>query len=243
VRATWWSSWWTSGTNSSDAAVSLSDQRTSRRVIRLEGARDRFRPGCADHTLQLDDLKKDWPDGALTVLTGGLRVLYRGESMTMKRRFLTTALLIACASTSAAGGGAVSFQATDSGRFFVSPTGDPSVVLTQDFANGQSAHLGNYNLVAHEHVNLTTLEIIDGAFAITTEKGDTIHGEYSGSGAATRTDGVITCLVTGRITRGSGRFAGSDGSVTFSGVADLRTGVSSEIITGQLSARRPHVDR
>jgi hypothetical protein len=164
--------------------------------------------------------------------------------MRMRVRFgATLVLLLLSGGLLTATGGSTAFLATDSGRFFVNKTGDPAVVQTQDFANGQSAVLGSYNLVAHENVNLKTLEISDGAFTITADDGATIHGEYSGTGATTQTEGVITYLVSGPITRGTGRFYGAGGKLTFSGVADLRTGVLSEVITGQISLHASRDDR
>src|SRR5882762_1044440 len=165
--------------------------------------------------------------------------------MCARHRFVSTlVLLLALGGQVTAADKRIPFQAADSGRFFVNPTGDKDVVLTQDFANGQSLPLlGNYKLVAHELVNLTTFEITGGAYTITAENGDTIRGGYSGTAVATQTDGVITYLVTGPITRGTGRFAGAAGTLTFNGVADLRTGVLSEIVTGEVSLRGSRGER
>jgi len=156
--------------------------------------------------------------------------------MSIRHRIGTTLVLFLAASgfLGANGGETRKLEGRDSGRFFLSATADPDVKRTQDFANGQSPLLGKYNLVAHEGVNLKTGQITDGAFTITAENGDTILGEYGGSGAPTEIPGVITYVATGAITEGTGAFAGASGTLTFSGVADLRTGVLSEMITGDV---------
>ena len=88
---------------------------------------------------------------------------------------------------------------------------------------------------AFEFINVQTLTVTGGAFTITAANGDTIQGTYEGAAAPTAVEGVITYLVSGPITGGTGRFAGAAGMLTFSGIADLRTSVLSETISGQIS--------
>ena len=157
--------------------------------------------------------------------------------MRSKQRTLSLILLLlAAGGQRISAGPLVPFRGSDVGRFVVNPTTDPSVVFTEDFTTGHATHLGKYTLVAHEFVNLATLEITGGAFTITAADGSMIEGTYSGTASLTATEGVITYVVTGPISGGTGRFTGATGMLTFSGVADLRTGGLSETITGEISS-------
>jgi hypothetical protein len=162
-------------------------------------------------------------------------VILHGQ-VSRHRAFALAAVAFLFASGVAFAGDQVPFKGSDLGYFVVSPTGNPTVVLTQDFATGRATHLGKYKLVAQEFINLATLEVTDGSFTITAANGDTIYGTYSGQAAATDKPGVITYDVTGPITGGTGRFEGATGTLNFLGVADLSTGVLSETITGTISS-------
>jgi hypothetical protein len=131
----------------------------------------------------------------------------------------------------------VPVKGSDRGSFVVTPTDDPAVVLTQERTEGRATRIGRYTLVAQELINLQTLEVTDGAFTITTAKGDTIEGVYSGQAQMT-SPGVITYVAFGPITGGTGRFAGATGNLAFHGVANLATLELSETVTGTIS--RPH---
>jgi len=128
----------------------------------------------------------------------------------------------------------VPVKGSDRGRFVSTPTPDPAVVRTQEFTEGRATHIGRYSLVAQELINLQTLEVTDGTFTITTAKGDTIEGVYSGQAQMT-SPGVITYVAFGPITGGTGRFAGATGNLAFHGVANLATGELSETVTGTIS--------
>jgi len=153
-------------------------------------------------------------------------------------RFQTPMMLAAVLAVSAAtavAGEQVPFRGRDAGYFVITPTSDPTVVLTEDFTNGHGTHLGNYQLVAREDINLATLAVTNGSFTITAANGDTIFGTYSGQAEAADRPGVIRYLATGPVTGGTGRFEGATGTLTFDGVADLATLVLSETVTGTIS--------
>jgi hypothetical protein len=129
------------------------------------------------------------------------------------------------------------FTGTDTGTFTATPIPHTSLVRTVDVATG-SSNLGTYSLEASELVDLATLAVTDGVFTLTFGHRGTISGTYSGQAALTHSPGVITFLVSGPITGGTGKFAGASGQLTFDGTADLSAGTLSEVITGTISTGR-----
>jgi hypothetical protein len=108
-----------------------------------------------------------------------------------------------------------------------------TVVRTHDVGSGRATHIGAYNMVADESVNLATMQVSNASFKITAENGDTLIGTYSGMaqfspGSQTK----ITYYVAGPITGGTGRFAGITGSIAFFGTADLATGQFEDVVVG-----------
>lgn len=132
-------------------------------------------------------------------------------------------------------GGSIGLAGRDAGHFIAVATSSPTVVVTHDVATGREKHLGKYWLVASETVDLKTLEVTHGSYTVTTANGDTIRGVYSGRGAPTKKQGVITYLVSGPVTGGTGRFAGASGSLVFDGGANLTTGTLYDKLRGTLS--------
>jgi hypothetical protein len=129
---------------------------------------------------------------------------------------------------------ATHFQGWDRGTFTVTPTDDQTVVSTEERTTGYaSGGIGRYTLVASELVNLATSEVTDGAWTLTARKG-TLVGTYAGSATPPNAHSVITYHVRGRITGGTGRFAGARGNVVFDGVASLATLALSETMRGRL---------
>jgi hypothetical protein len=148
---------------------------------------------------------------------------------------LTVAAIAALATAAdARAGEQVPFKGSDRGTFTITPTADPAVVFTQDVSFGVATHLGAYRLDAHEYVNLVTLEITGGAFTLTGANGDTISGTYVGTGALN--GAVVTYLVSGPVTSGTGRFAGASGTLTWSGFGDLVALTLADEISGTISA-------
>jgi hypothetical protein len=130
----------------------------------------------------------------------------------------------------------VPFRATDTGTFSFVPTSVPAVVETTDVGTGHATHLGKYTFRATERINLLTLAVTDGRYTLTAANGDTLEGTYSGQAQTTSTAGVITYLVSGPITGGTGRFVGATGYVTWNGGGDLTVGTLYDTITGYISA-------
>jgi hypothetical protein len=148
---------------------------------------------------------------------------------------IASALVLFASSGVAIAGDEKTIRGSDSGSFTTTPL-TPPFVLTQDVTTGHGTHLGKYTVVAQEIINLATLEVTAGSFTITAANGDTIVGTYSGQ-AALASPTVITYLVSGPITGGTGRFAGATGSITFAGSGDLVTGELSETVTATISKR------
>jgi hypothetical protein len=120
----------------------------------------------------------------------------------------------------------------DQGSFTATPL-TATVVRTHDVGDGTAKVIGSYHMVANENVNLANLEVTDASFTITTENGDTLTGTYSGKGQMTVGSATgITYYVSGPITGGTGRFAGTTGAIAFFGKADLATGKFEDVIVG-----------
>lgn len=117
-----------------------------------------------------------------------------------------------------------------SGYVIASPTGDPLVLLAQEFGTGRAASLGKYSLVAEERIHLDTLDVTSGSFALTAADGDAIHGTYSGRAAREGPAGVIRIQASGLVTGGTGRFAGATGRLAFARTMDLAAGEFSETV-------------
>jgi hypothetical protein len=148
---------------------------------------------------------------------------------------IASAFMLFASSGAAVAGDEKTIKGSDSGLFVTTPLEFP-FVLTQDVTTGHGTHLGKYTVVAQEIINLLTLEVTEGSFTITAANGDTIVGTYSGQ-AAFASPTLITYLVSGPITGGTGRFAGATGSITFAGSGDLVTGVLSETLTATISKK------
>ena len=145
--------------------------------------------------------------------------------------------IIGCAlacSVAAAAGENTPFKSKDAGSFSTVPTNSPGVVLSSDVAKGEGTRIGRYSLIAHELINLSNLNITDGAYTMTAADGSTLSGTYKGTGRATDQPGVIAWEVCGPITSGTGRLSGASGSLCFFGSGDLNTGLFSEISVGML---------
>lgn len=124
----------------------------------------------------------------------------------------------------------VVIHGSDSGTFTTEAI-DDTHMLTEDEATGRASHVGRYTLHASEVINLRTYDVTNGAFTLTAANGDTLSGSYAGTAAPTSDPLVITYHVDGRVTRGTGRFAGMHGRITFDGIANLGTYTLSDQMT------------
>jgi hypothetical protein len=125
----------------------------------------------------------------------------------------------------------VTIRGSDSGTFTTTSI-DETNVLTDDEATGHATHVGRYTMHASEQINLVTLAVTNGRYTLTTANGDTLTGRYAGAAAATSDPLVITYLVDGPVTGGTGRFAHAHGWLTFDGMGNLGTGVLSDRVSG-----------
>jgi hypothetical protein len=124
----------------------------------------------------------------------------------------------------------VPFEASDSGSATV-VGGSGSVVQTVDIGSGHGTHLGRYELVGSETVDLASGAITNGHFTITAANGDTITGTYSGEALA----GLTGYLVSGPITGGTGRFGGATGFLVWRGTLDPVAFTFTDDISGTVS--------
>lgn len=118
-----------------------------------------------------------------------------------------------------AGDRQVSLQGVETGHYIQNFT-PADTVITNDFAEGIAPRLGKYTLMAREEIDQTG-NISDGAFVITAANGGTIRGTYSGT--ASFGDGSISWVADGSIAGGTGRFAGSTGTIHLEGFSNLST--------------------
>ena len=152
----------------------------------------------------------------------------------MKRLRSAAGLSALAAATVAAGvaaaGTLVPLKATDSGSATVIAAAG-SVIETADTATGTGTQIGQYTMVAGEHINLESGAITDGYFTITAANGDTLTGTYSGRAL----DGLTGYDVAGPITGGTGRFADASGTIVFNGKVDPTALTFSDVVTGTIS--------
>jgi hypothetical protein len=149
--------------------------------------------------------------------------------------FAAAAALAGGAAGAVLAGDSKQLKGADTGTFTSQAVPGTSLIETQDVASGNATYLGRYTMRASEHVDVTTLEVTDGAFTLTAANGDTIVGSYTGSGAPTATPGVITYAVCGPILGGTGRFAGVGGTVRFDGGGNLGDGTLFDEVTATLT--------
>lgn len=148
----------------------------------------------------------------------------------------TLTLLIALSSSavaSAADHGYV--KGSDEGTF-TSAAVTQTVARTHDVSSGHASVIGGYRMVADENINLSTLEVSNASFTITSDNGDTLTGTYSGTARfSSASPTQLNYYVSGPITGGTGRFAGLSGAIAFFGSADLATGKFQDVVLGIVS--------
>jgi hypothetical protein len=130
-------------------------------------------------------------------------------------------LLLAASTTLSFASDNITLDGMESGYFVQNLTPQAGVVITNDFAEGAGAHIGKFSVVAREQINAATGAVTEGAFVITDSRGDTLYGTYTGQ--ATFEPTKATWVANGRIEGGTGRFAGSSGTIKFTGSSDFST--------------------
>jgi hypothetical protein len=132
------------------------------------------------------------------------------------------------------GRGSPRFCGSDSGYVVASAARAGRVVTTHAFSTGEATHLGRYALLAREVIDLDTLAVTDGSFALAVGDGDTIYGTYTGKASPTEEPGLMSYRASGPVTGGTGSFRGVSGRLAFAGLVDLATGEFSETVSGTL---------
>jgi hypothetical protein len=132
-------------------------------------------------------------------------------------------------------GGQVPLKGSDSGSFTLEADGcSPGVFEVVIDDAGTATHVGAYAYHAIECFNGAT-GAFSGTFTITAANGDMIDGTYAG-----QVVGVVGDLAfyeqDAVITGGTGRFAGAGGEFHLSGIANLASLESSQLISGTVSS-------
>lgn len=104
--------------------------------------------------------------------------------------------------------------------------------------SGQASHMGAISGVSSDCVTPTspyTYSFTNGKVTLTAANGDELRAEYSGSLSPTATPPIYSIADSYRITGGTGRFVGANGSGTLQGIENLQTGQGQLQLTGTIS--------
>lgn len=115
------------------------------------------------------------------------------------------------------------------GSFVSTPTSNPAIYHGIANASGNVTHLGVFNKVTSDVINMALLTI-EGTFIMTGPGGEQITGSYSGSFSFGSTPGTFSWVLDATITGGSGRFLNATGEFVF--VANGRYAISDGIVNG-----------
>lgn len=130
----------------------------------------------------------------------------------------------------------VPFSASERGAFQLLGSCAPGGIELDVTGNGIATHLGTYRAHYRECFTPATGVVTGGSYTLTAANGDTLTGTYSGRVSPTSDPTVIAFDDPGVITGGTGRFAGADGVMTQSGVANLATGEYTATLSGSVSS-------
>ena len=128
-------------------------------------------------------------------------------------------------------------KGSETGTFQLLGPCEVSGVIIDVTGTGHSTQLGHYSGHYRECLDPATGAVTAGTFTLTAADGDKVFGTYSGQAIPTDAPGVVNFADPGVITGGTGRFAGADGTLTQSGLANLATGEYTGTITGSVSRR------
>lgn len=120
------------------------------------------------------------------------------------------------------------FKGTIEGNFVLQQTTNPSIYTGSANANGHVTHLGTFNKVTSDIVNLSSSSV-EGSFIMTSTAGEKLTGFYYGTLSLGNTPGTFSWLLNAIITGGTGRFSFASGEFIF-----LAEG-SYEIMQGSVS--------
>jgi|GEM_PF-2383222 len=100
------------------------------------------------------------------------------------------------------------------GSFVSQPTSDPTIYWGGANASGIVTHLGIFNKVTNDVINLLT-SIVDGTFIMTSPAGEQIMGNYNGLFSFGSAPGTFSWELNATIIGGSGRFSNATGEFVF----------------------------
>ena len=128
-------------------------------------------------------------------------------------------------------------KGSESGTFQLLGPCESGGLILEVTGTGHSTRLGSYSARYRECLDPATGAVTEGTFTLTAADGDEISGTYGGQAGPTDVPGVVAYEDPGVITGGTGRFAGSGGTITTSGRANMATGEYTGTVTGSVSRR------
>ena len=154
----------------------------------------------------------------------------------MRTPLIAAALLLLAFAGPASASERVPFKGELAGTATVTPVAPP-VVAVRISATGTATHLGRFSLDAPHTVNQATLTAV-GTYRITAANGDTITADLAGTAQMVQPPNVIEITETATVTGGTGRFAGSTGSIQVHRMFDRASGVTTGTLEGWISLAR-----
>ena len=127
-------------------------------------------------------------------------------------------------------------EGSEAGTFKLLGPCETGGIVLEVTGSGHAAQLGNYSGRYRECLDPATGAVTEGTFTLTAANGDKVFGTYSGQAFPTDDPNVVKYEDPGVITGGTGRFAGTHGSLTTSGLANLATGEYTGTVSGSVSS-------
>jgi hypothetical protein len=156
----------------------------------------------------------------------------------LKRRTLIGLLVLPALTVpmQAAANARLHFNGRETGTFQLLGPCETGGMILEVTGTGHTTHLGNYSGNYRECLDPATGAVTAGTFTLTAANGDKVFGTYSGQAFPTDDPNVVKYEDPGVITGGTGRFAGTHGSLTTSGLANLATGEYTGTVSGSVSS-------
>jgi hypothetical protein len=127
-------------------------------------------------------------------------------------------------------------KGNDSGTVQVIAQPSSSTVTALEVSHGQATLLGQYTLVGKETIDTSTLAITNGVGTITAADGSEIFFSFTGQAQPASTPGMLTSIIHGQITGGTGRFENATGTLTLSALGSLSPpGNFTETLVGEIT--------
>ena len=114
------------------------------------------------------------------------------------------------------------------GSFVNTPTANPAIHFGEANAAGNVTHLGVFNKVTSDVINLLS-STVEGTFIMTSTGGEQITGNYNGT-FSFGSPGTLSWILDATITGGSGKFSNATGEFVF--IANGTYVITDGIVTG-----------